>query len=269
MFGLNRLEFAVLLLCALVLLALALPWFLHTREDSRLHQCNNNLREIGVALKNYHSFQGEYFPYGTLQAEELPPDKRLAWTVTAATLMQPKAAFNFVFFAPWDSETNRQPTVDGNPFHRNRRFHCPADDTDSPPDRLQYSSYVGMSGVGKETLNATAADPANGVWGYHRQTNLEQITDGKKFTICVLETSRDNGPWTAGGPPTLRALIPQEKPFLGSGLQFGGHHAEGCMILFADGSVSRLSNETAPDVVTDLCTIAAEKRTGKTAPPER
>ena len=40
--------------CVGLLLALMVPWFLHTREAARLSHCKGNLKQWGTALWNYH-----------------------------------------------------------------------------------------------------------------------------------------------------------------------------------------------------------------------
>ena len=262
--SLNRIEIVVLALVGMVLLALVAPWFLETREKSRLHTCTDNLRQIRVGLENDQQFQKKMFPFGTVPVRDLPPEKRLAWTVPVSRLIPPGGKSTFDFSEGWQSETNRRPLLNGSPFHRNPRFHCPKDETDSPPDKLQYSSYVGITGIGKDSLTSTALSPSNGLWGYARRTRFRDITAGTGHTLCILETSRNNGPWTAGGPFTLRPLLPEETPFIGPGRQFGGHHVEGCVTLFADGSGRTLSNRTDAAVFASMCTIAREKPPAKT-----
>ncbi len=63
--------------------------------------------------------------------------------------------------------------------------------------------------------------------------------------MIVMETTRDNGPWLAGGTPTVRGLDPNGERYLGLGQPFGGLHRDGVNILWADGSV-RFQNDRLP-----------------------
>jgi hypothetical protein len=165
---------------------------------------------------------------------------------------------NFDPTVAWDREPNLTPEIAGQSVVRNPLFHCPDDTADSPSGELQFSSYVGMAGLGKDAATRPAGDPAAGVFGDHRQTSLTELGGNREHTICLLDTSRDNGPWTAGGPPTLRPFLPEETPFIGAGRQFGGHHAERALALMADSSVRDFSTKTDPGVFAKLCTIGGK-----------
>lgn len=268
--ALNRVEVVVILLLIAVLLALAVPWMFSAREDARIQQCRDNLRRIGIALGEYADGNpGGAFPYGTWMTADLPPHKRLAWTVPAGEfvyLKQKKGGAENLFAQafdgnkPWDAEANRAAAAGRGDervsFQRFPLFHCPADATDSPAGELQYSSYVGMAGLGRNAPALKTITPAAGIWGYDRQTRRAAILDGLETTISVLETGRDNGPWTAGGPPTIRPLLPGDDPPVGIGRQFGGHHAEGGLVLYAGGGVRLFSNETDREAFSRLCTAA-------------
>jgi prepilin-type processing-associated H-X9-DG protein len=89
-----------------------------------------------------------------------------------------------------------------------------------------------------------------GVFGYDRHTPMSAVTDG-------LSTTARNGPWTAGGLPTVRALGPAGGPF-------GSNHRCGLLaptppsatnVLFTDGSVRALTASTKPEVFEALALL--------------
>jgi prepilin-type processing-associated H-X9-DG protein len=88
---------------------------------------------------------------------------------------------------------------------------------------------------------------------------VRDIKDGTGATLAVIETASANGPWTAGGPPTVRGLDPGRQPYLGRGRQFGGTHPGGAMALFADGSVRFLRESIDPKTFEALATIAGRE----------
>src|SRR5438874_2644839 len=52
------------------------------RESARQIQCVNNLRQIGLGLRDYAEFY-RHFPPGTIANAALPPERRLSWYVAA------------------------------------------------------------------------------------------------------------------------------------------------------------------------------------------
>ncbi|WP_406701184.1 DUF1559 domain-containing protein [Singulisphaera sp. Ch08] len=58
----------------------------------------------------------------------------------------------------------------------------------------------------------------------------------------------------------MRGLNRDREPYVGKGRQFGGLHREGAMVLFADGTVRFVGEETDPSVFEATSTIAGGKR---------
>ncbi|HMP60535.1 MAG TPA: DUF1559 domain-containing protein, partial [Gemmatales bacterium] len=125
---------------------------------------------------------------------------------------------------------------------------------------LAVTQFVGMAGVGPDAPYSPANHPLAGVFGYDRQTRLEDIRDGASTTIMLIQVDGDTtGPWIAGGGATVRGTSPNCDRDVGvrGGFRSPNHGGkEGVWVVMADGSVRFLSRSISPNVFKALCTLA-------------
>jgi hypothetical protein len=240
------------------------------RDAAARAECQNNLKQIGMALQNYHDTY-RTFPSAAIPNEDLPCDKRLSWLVG----VMPFVEQNQIIIdrkKGWQDEENAIPKVrqvDSNfreigppkPLGELKIFRCPADPTVSPSGAASLTNYVGLAGVGADAAERRLGYPGVGFFGCERKLKLEDIKDGTENTLAVMETNSNIGPWTAGGFPTVRPLNPAMIPYLGSGRPFGSGHRDCTQAVFADGSVHRLTNSISPEMLEALATIAGGEKT--------
>ena len=221
-------------------------------------QCQNNLKQIALGLHNYHDTY-KHLPPGTVYSPDLPPEKRLSWMSGILPFAEQASLYEKLNHErAWDAEENRAAGTTINVYR------CPT--RTAPPS---HTHYVGLAGIGPDAELLMLKDPRAGVFGYERQLRLVDITDGPSFTAMLIETTRENGPWAAGGAATVRDLDPAETAYVGDGRPFGSKHKSDTFFrtnpvvantAFADGSVRTLHASVAPDVLRALVTIAGGER---------
>ena len=97
--GFTLIELLVVIAIIAVLIALLLPAVQAAREAARRAQCSNNLKQIGLAMHNYHSSVGK-FPQGTSDEAGYTPFKYSGgwgmWSAQAEMLpyMEQNAIYN-------------------------------------------------------------------------------------------------------------------------------------------------------------------------------
>src|SRR6056300_529797 len=95
--GFTLIELLVVIAIIAVLVALLLPAVQQAREAARRSACKNNLKQIGLALHNYHDVYGK-FPYG---ANNSPQNWGSSWMLSLLPYVEEANAFNQVNFNTW------------------------------------------------------------------------------------------------------------------------------------------------------------------------
>ncbi len=201
--------------CGGILIALLLPAVQAAREAARRAQCANNLRQIGLALHNYHDTYGT-FPPAYMADEDGKPMH--SWRVLILPFLESQQTHSmYNFNEPWNSPSNSQ-LVGMMPA----AYRCPSD-----PATTTTTGYVAISG------NGTVFNNGQG-------SKFMDITDGTSNTVMVAEIAGGNINWMEPRDLDIGAMnmaINSAK----DGSAISSFHPGGAQVLFADGSVRFLS----------------------------
>jgi len=224
--GFTLIELLVVIAIIAVLIALLLPAVQAAREASRRTQCIDNLKQIGIALHNYHDTQGT-FPPTRIGNDQGSNDSNAASGFVALLAQIEQAPL----YNAWNFNLQfNDPSVTANPIVamikpqanstvagiRVAVFVCPSD-TAGPitgtqtsrndlPQGIQFatSSYAFCVGTGGNPYTGADNDLApkysvpdikhrnNGFADYSFSHPIRDLTDGTSQTIAVAETTYCN-----------------------------------------------------------------------------
>jgi len=293
--GFTLIELLVVIAIIAVLIALLLPAVQQAREAARRSQCKNNLKQLGLAMHNYHDTH-QIFPPGTINAgcecDKVAPGGPIL-NHTGYQMMLPfldqAALYNAFNFNVASTDSRHQPAncnadvpTTGNQFSVLKGqipvFRCPTDpDSDKGTNVGAYAhslgSYRVSYGMASTLSDYDMTSPysqlsVKGVFAMNGAARMRDITDGTSNTIALAESpfkKNENGLgpyWAAYN--LFQFLDLDAAPFntgvttTGVGRNIAGsHHVGGMQILLSDGSVRFLSeNASQTDVIRPLSTIS-------------
>ncbi|MSR57404.1 MAG: DUF1559 domain-containing protein [Planctomycetaceae bacterium] len=226
----------VLLVCGGVLAALLLPAVQQAREAARRTQCKNNLKQIGLALHNYHDTY-HCFPPAFIADESGKPMH--SWRVLILPYLdEPGLYSRYRFDEPWDGPNNSQllplmPAI----------YRCPSDPSSPAATNTAYAGVFGPKSVFRGTQPVRMAD----------------ITDGTANTLAVGEVGAGTAiPWMK--PQDIDITL---HPTIGSPGGFGSAHVGGCHFIMLDGSVRFVSQNINATTLQSLFTIDGGETVGE------
>ena len=183
-------ELLVVIAIIAVLIGLLVPAVQKVREAAARTQCRNNLKQIGLALHNYHD-RNKRLPPGYVSAVAADnSDLGPGWGWAAQILPDLEQApllRQINFTADIGATVNAAPRVVSLPI-----FLCPSDN--GPPTftasgtnaTIAFGNYVGMFGTDEITDDPGAG---NGIFYRNSKVRLTDITDGTSNTLMVGERS--------------------------------------------------------------------------------
>ena len=205
-----------------VLDALLRPAVTAARGAAAQMQCSNHIKQIVLALHNYHDARGALPPLYTVDADGKPLH---SWRVLILPYIEQMALYQRIRLdEPWDSPHNRQ-------FHNIAIavYSCPDNPLVVPGKACTYVAIAG-----EVFVPATAAGRATGL-------GFQHITDGMSNTIAIVEVKE---PFNWMDPTADITLDELAKGVNTTGGRVGSHHPGGMNVGLFDGRV-----QFVPDTV--------------------
>ncbi|MEZ5941031.1 MAG: DUF1559 domain-containing protein [Planctomycetaceae bacterium] len=216
--GFTLIELLVVIAIIAVLIALLLPAVQQAREAARRAQCKNNLKQIGLALHNYHDAYNAFPPGGTYQAGVTNP---AGWSVQARLLPYVDQA-NLQNLIDFSQGYGTQPQVTRT---RVGLFICPSEINDVMHEDNYWPCTYGANYGEWFIWNPANGQRGSGVFGPNARTGMRDLVDGSSNTLGFAEVKsaqyylRDSGPLTNPPLPASPAAVSG----LGGTLKSSGH----------------------------------------------
>jgi hypothetical protein len=204
-----------------VMVALLLPAVQAAREAARRNAATNQLKQIGIAMQNFHDVN-KMFPPRTIKDDDGKP--LLSWRVAILPYLEEVELYReFHLDEPWDSEHNKRLIERMPAVYQNPSF--------DQPGKTLYLAPVGDGTV----------------FGGDDGVNIRQIRDGTSRTAMIVEADPTHAvEWTR--PDDLPVAVGNPAAGMGN-LRPGIFN-----VLFGDASVHAIPKDVDPQVLWSLFT---------------
>lgn len=229
--GFTAIELLVVVIIIFIIILLLLPATRRSREPARRTQCKSNLRNLMLALHNYHDEHGHFPPAFTTDKKG---NRLHSWRTLLLPYLEQGELYGRVDLSkPWNHPANaaiRETEVSV--------FRCPS----AAIERCQ-TCYVGAMGP-------SAFFKPDGT-----TRRMRDLADGTSYTIAITEIPREKTiHWMDPSDDFSLAFLTQSTGmFTGNG-QTSSHHG-GFQVAMSDGSVRLVSHNASPELRTAMTTI--------------
>tara|TARA_R110002095_G_scaffold9822_3_gene15048 strand:+ start:2065 stop:3015 length:951 start_codon:yes stop_codon:yes gene_type:complete len=201
--GFTLIELLVVIAIIAILIALLLPAVQQAREAARRSSCKNNMKQLGLALHNYHDTH-RVFPPGTIATrtgfsysgtwcQSSAMDARASWTVQILPFLEDANLYNKLNLEALFTTTSNLPGVTANDdiFQKsNQNYQCPSDPNSG--SGVNNLNYLGVQGGGESpsctTVSAQRVFHITGILFHNSNSRMRDVIDGTSNTFLVGET---------------------------------------------------------------------------------
>ena len=296
--GFTLIELLVVIAIIAILIALLLPAVQQAREAARRTECKSKLRQMGIALHNYHDTFNA-FPPGWIAVDPATRRPSAQGGVNGAgwgTMILP-----MIDQAPLYTSYNANVALE-DPLNKTFResqlsiFKCPSDP--QPPTfdiaedgnptniicKLAIANYVGVFGTTSidDCENAAGTAPVlpsgqckgEGVFFHNSKVRIADITDGTSNTLIAGERKTNvqlkwYSTWSgrvAGAEEACQRILGTLDHPPNDAHQhfddFSSHHVGGAHFVLGDGHTRFVSENIDRSVFQSLATISGGERVG-------
>jgi prepilin-type N-terminal cleavage/methylation domain-containing protein len=271
--GFTLIELLVVIAIIAILVALLLPAVQQARAAARRSQCRSNLKQVGIALHNYHETHTRLPPLMVYHSSSCC-SRWFSWMVMILPGMDQTPLYesfdlNLNAFGGNGPVVNRDYTAT-----KIAAYKCPSDIHSDKVRQWNFGGSIGVVGYAHTAYlgcrGSDASLPGNGMFpDRNRTVRFRDVTDGQSNTIQVGERTIDvagqYGWWAAGSGSDTHGLgdsvlhsgtgfYPGDPLGNADRFHWWSLHNNGAHFLMSDGAVKFMNYTMDHQVLLDLST---------------